>query len=375
MPERAVYVGFLLLFALVVGSYFVYQIGQVMLTFLLVLLLAVIVSAPVNYLARRGLSRGWSLALVAGAIVLASWLLGLMIAPVVEQQTRQFTESLPALLEDVETLAARSQDALGLDTEMKLELDSLPAVGQDILSSEMIFATLGFGRSLINAVSLTLVALIATVYLVVRPYPVIDGFVALFPAGWRRRVRQVLGDVYRTVQRWILGQLVAMTFIGVFSAAALALLGIPFAILLGLFSGLVSFIPFVGAVVSAIPPVLLALVSDDPVLALWVILAYTAIQQAESQVIQPVVMSRAVKLHPAVVLFAILIMGTLFGIVGLLLAVPLVAALQVLVRELWVKRMDGIGVDAEPPDRNERKKPSLLHRAFVRLQKRASRFR
>lgn len=222
-------------------------------------------------------------------------------------------------------------------------------MARELLSIERISAAAGFGRSAATAVSLGLVALVATAYLVARPHPVANGFVALFPAGWRGEVRRVLGEVYRTVQRWILGQLVAMTFIGVSSAAVLWMLGIPFAALLGLFGGLVSFVPFVGAALGAVPPVLLALASE-PVLAVWVILAYVAIQQVESQVIQPVVMSRAVALHPAVVLFGLLIMGTLYGIVGLLLAVPVVATVQVLVRQLWVERMDAIGVDRDPPE-------------------------
>jgi predicted PurR-regulated permease PerM len=141
-------------------------------------------------------------------------------------------------------------------------------------------------------------------------------------------------------------------FIGVSSAVALWVLGVPFALLLGLFGGLISFIPFVGAIVSAIPPVLLALTSD-PILAVWVILVYTAIQQIESNLIQPIVMSHAVALHPAVVLFGLLVMGTLFGIVGLLLAVPLTATVQVLVRERWVERMNRVGTDPNPPDRRK----------------------
>ena len=183
----------------------------------------------------------------------------------------------------------------------------------------------------------------------------------------------MLADVCSTLQRWLLGQSVAMAFIGVFPTMALWILGIPFAVLLGFFSGLVSFVPFSGAVVSAVPPVLLALVFD-PILALWVILAYVLIQQVESQVIQPVVMSRAVSLHPAVVLFGILVMGMLFGVVGLLLAVPLVASLQVLARELWVERMNQIGADPNPPERGESpKKPSLPQRASSYLRRFLSR--
>jgi predicted PurR-regulated permease PerM len=126
------------------------------------------------------------------------------------------------------------------------------------------------------------------------------------------------------------------------------LIGVPFALLLGIFSGLISFIPFIGPLISVIPPVLLALLGT-PVDALWVVLAYAIIQTIESYLIQPLIMSRAVSLHPAVVMFALLIMGTLFGFVGVLLAVPLVAVVGVLLRELWIERMDALGTDPKPP--------------------------
>ena len=375
LPERAAYIAVVLFFALLVAGYFVYQVQQVVLAFAVTLLLAVVVSGPVNYLARRGLGRGWGTMVVIGVIILAFSLIGIAVAPAAGEQARQFTGDLPSLLEEVETLLARTQDALGLDTEARLELDTLPDIGSDFVTSEMLAATADVGRSVVTILSLGLIVLITTIYLSVRPYPVIDGFVSLFPASRRWRVREVLGKVYRTVQRWLLGQLVAMAFIGVFSAVALWALGIPFALLLGLFSGLVSFVPYLGAVVSAVPPVLLALVSE-PILALWVILAYVVIQQIESQVIQPVVMSKAVALHPAVVLFAIVVMGTLFGIAGLLLAVPLVATLQVLVQELWVKRMNERGDDTDSPEREGKPEgPSVAERAINHLRHLYSRLR
>src|ERR671917_1349037 len=141
-----------------------------------------------------------------------------------------------------------------------------------------------------------------------------------------------------------------MTFIAVFWAISLSIIGVPFALLIGIFSGLVSFVPYLGATISVVVPILLALVSD-PFTVIWVVLAFIIIQQIEGNLLQPIVMSRAVDLHPALVVFAILVMGTLFGLVGVFLAVPLVAALQVLVRELWVQKMDEIGTDPNPPTR------------------------
>jgi predicted PurR-regulated permease PerM len=133
-----------------------------------------------------------------------------------------------------------------------------------------------------------------------------------------------------------------MVIIGVLTVVALSIIGIPYALLIGAFSGILAFIPLIGFAISIIPPVLLALVTD-PILIVWVVLSYIVIHQVEAHVIQPIVMSRAVTLHPVVVVSAILIMGSLFHLIGLLLAVPLVAALSVLVCELWIAQMDRIG--------------------------------
>jgi predicted PurR-regulated permease PerM len=216
-----------------------------------------------------------------------------------------------------------------------------------------------------TVISFGVVVLIATVYTVAQPAPLVNGFVALFPAARRQRVREILGEMYGAVQRWFLGQLASMIIIGFLCTVALFIIGIPFALLLGILSGLVSFVPYVGPVISVLPPVLLAL-TVDPIDALWVILAYVIIQAVESNLIQPIVMSRAVSLHPAVVVYAVLIMGTLFGFVGVFLAVPLVAALHVLLRELWIKRMDALGTDPSPPEEEEPYEPKRRMRRLRR---------
>jgi predicted PurR-regulated permease PerM len=345
---RTVYVSIGLIFALVLASYLVYQIAVVVLVLLLTLLFSVIISAPVDNLERRGVSRGLGTLAVFGSLVLVLWILGVALAPTVADQASELWETFPELLENAQDLAGRLSSALGLGTSFGL--DSLDVVdsARNFFSGGALTTVANVGASVASVLSYVVVIVIATIYAVARPRPLVNGFVALFPAGRRQEVREILADIYGTVQRWFVGQLGSMLVIGVLSSVALYLIGVPFALLLGIFSGLVSFIPFVGPLISVIPPVLLALIGT-PVDALWVVLAYAIIQTIESYLLQPLIMSRAVSLHPAVVMFALLIMGTLFGLVGVLLAVPLVATLHVLLRELWIERMDSLGTDSKPP--------------------------
>jgi predicted PurR-regulated permease PerM len=249
---------------------------------------------------------------VLGCFVVALWLASVAVIPVIQEQAEQFISEFPALLDEAQGLVA----SLG-----GTDLRSLLERGEETLSSNVTLSSvLDLGRSITEGVSLGLVAFIVTVYLVLHPTMLVDGFVSLFPAGRRERVRDVLGKMYQAVQKWFLGQLSAMVIIGVLTTIALYIIGIPYAFFIGALSGILAFIPLVGTFISLIPQVILAL-AIDPVLVVWVVLSSFTIHQIEAHVIHPVVMSRAVTLHPVVVISAILIMGTLFHVIGLLLAV------------------------------------------------------
>ena len=346
--KRIIYVSIGLIFALLVASYLVYQIAVVVLVLLLTMLFSVIISAPVDYLEHSGMSRGLGTLVVFGGLVFGIWIAGVALAPTIADQAVQFWETVPELLENAQDHAGQLREALGLGSSFGLGSLNVVDSARNFLSGGALTTVANVGAGVASVISYLVVIVIATIYSVAQPGPLVNGFVALFPAGRRQEVRRILRELYETIQRWFVGQLASMLLIGVLSTVALYLIGVPFALLLGIFSGLISFIPFVGPLISVIPPLLLALIGT-PIDALWVVLAYAAIQTIESYLIQPLVMSRAVSLHPAVVMFALLIMGTLFGFVGVLIAVPLVAAIAVLLRELWIERMDSLGTDPEPP--------------------------
>jgi predicted PurR-regulated permease PerM len=351
-----VYAGIGLVFALLLAVYLVYKIAVVVLVLLVTLLFSIIISAPVDYLGRQGVGRGWGTLAVLGGLALLFGIFGVALSPVVASQATQLVETFPTLLESAQQIVVQVQDVFGLDTSFRLDPQRLGDTARNFLSGGTLTTVASLGASVANVLSFGVVILIATIYTVARPAPLVNGFVALFPAGRRQRVRAVLGEMYGAVQRWFLGQLASMIIIGLLFTVAMFVIGIPFALLLGIFAGLISFVPYIGPLISVIPPVLLAL-TGAPIDALWVLLAYSIIQAIEGNLVQPIVMSRAISLHPAVLVFALLIMGTLFGFVGVFLAVPLVAVLHVLLRELWIDRMDDLGKDPDPPEGPEPYEP------------------
>ena len=353
MQGRKAYATIGLALAFLLGVYFVYPIRVVVLVFLLTLLLSTIMSAPVNYLARQGLPRVWgTLAVFVGLLLGLQLVVEFVIAPLLDQ-TQRLLADFPALLAEVRNLVNRLEQTTRLDLAEPLYAERLLEAAQDRVSGLSVETVASAGYSIANIVYLVVVILLTSVYVVLQPAPLVRGFVSLFPAGRRQQVREMLNKMYWNVQRWLLGQFADKMIVGLLIGLGLWVVGIPFALLLGILTGLLGLIPYVGIVVSLVPPVLLALASD-PMDVLWVMVVYVLVLQLEADLIYPVVMSRAVALHPAAIIFGLFVMSVFFGFVGLLLAVPLVAALQVMLRELWTTRMDRLGTDPNPaPEREE----------------------
>jgi predicted PurR-regulated permease PerM len=365
--RRNIYFGIGLAFALLIAAYLVFQLRAVMLVILVTLLLSIVISAPVDYLSRRGMGRGLGTLLVLTIITLVFGLAGFLLGSTVVGQVQQFVNRVPTLFSSLQDRAGQLESALGLQTSLQPDPQQILESAQGFLSGGTFSAVLSVSSGLANVLSFLFVILIATIFVVAYPAPLVKGVVELFPAGRRERAREILDKMYKAVQWWFLGQVMDMVIVGILFTVALFIIGVPFALLFGILAGLLALIPFVGPVISVIPPILVSLI-EDPVMALWVLLSYFVIQGVESYLIQPVVMSHAVALHPAAIVFTLLISGTLFGAVGLLIGIPLVAALYVLVRELWIRRMDEKGTDPNPPSEEE---PSKVEKGIGRLRRAA----
>lgn len=162
------------------------------------------------------------------------------------------------------------------------------------------------------------------------------GALRLVPPRHRARAGEILSSLATTLRRWLLGRLVSMTAVGGATALGLWLIGIPLPLTLGVIAGLLGFVPNFGPLASAVPAVLLAF-TVGPSHVLYVAILYVCINLADGYVLTPWLQKRAVALPPALIIVNQVVMGALWGVLGLTLATPLSACLLVLTRELYVK--------------------------------------
>lgn len=178
------------------------------------------------------------------------------------------------------------------------------------------------------------------IFIALNPGIYRTGLIKLIPPSARSNAATALDDSRNALRLWLKGRLLAMALVGVLTGAGLWLIGIPSWLALGLLATLLEFIPFFGPIIAAVPAVLLALLVSPGDAALVVVL-FLVVQQLEGNVISPLIQHRAVELPPALLLFALLAFGLLFGLVGVLLAEPLTVALFVLVKRLYVREALG----------------------------------
>jgi predicted PurR-regulated permease PerM len=273
-----------------------------------------------------GAGMGLSLAIV-GAILLALVVLaGVLIGPSIADQMGQLGDTLSKAWSQLRSYL--EQTGWG----KRLLESASESVGQG--GTVMSVATTALAR-VADAVFALVLVLVAGVYFAIAPKTYTEGFVRLFPKPHHERGRQVLDAVGGALWLWLLGQFALMVVVGVITAVGLFVIGVPLALALGLIAGLLEFVPFLGPIVAAIPVLLVALtVGTDTFL--YAGLLFVAIQQIESNVLEPMVQRKAVSLPPVLILFAAIAFTLLFGIAGAIIATPLLVVIIVCVKMLYM---------------------------------------
>lgn len=206
---------------------------------------------------------------------------------------------------------------------------------QEILGTILDFeGIIGTGASILAYV-FSLIALPIILFYFLKDTEILrSNMILVVPPQYRKKVREIMKDVSITFGSYIRGQLVVCLFIGLLTYLGLAFLGVEFALVLGIIAGITNIIPYFGPFIGAVPSVIIALL-EEPLLALKVVIWILIVQQIESQLVAPQILGRNLKLHPLAVVTSLIAGGHFFGLIGLILAVPIVAIVRVIIRHLF----------------------------------------
>ncbi|MDQ4087162.1 MAG: AI-2E family transporter [Pseudomonadota bacterium] len=260
--------------------------------------------------------------IVAGVFAIAFGLFGAQVS----SQARALREMIPAAW----TMVEARLDAWGLAESVRQWTASLGPGGGVLANLGNIAVTIG------NGIADTLLVIVGGIYLAAQPELYRVGLIKLVPARGRALAAQALDASGRALRLWLLGRLVSMAVVGILTWLGLLIIGVPSALALGLLAALLEFVPFLGPIIASVPAILLALAAS-PEKAIWTALLFLAIQQFEGNVLEPLVQQRAVDLPPALLLFALVAGGLVFGAAGIILAAPLTVVLFVMVKRLYVQ--------------------------------------
>jgi predicted PurR-regulated permease PerM len=264
----------------------------------------------------------------------------IFLAPQLVEQVTKLTEELPKAIS-----ALREKTNFFNWLEDLVESgDGQSAPFNDKLTSKV----MGLFAPTFGAITGFFIILFVGIYLSFTPFYYVGGLLGLLPSAWRPRADQVMQALDHTLSHWLIGRFVGMLVVSVSSYAGLLLLDIPLPLSLAVLAGLLTFVPNIGPILSALPPVLLGYM-QSPSAALYVFVLYLAIQSVESYLITPLIQKREVSLPPVLTLTSQLFFGSLFGFLGLLLATPLTACGLVLVKMLYVEDVLGDSTDIQSP--------------------------
>jgi predicted PurR-regulated permease PerM len=327
----------------------VWAASNVLLPYLLGLVLAYLLLPVVNWLARRmprrlhawGLARPLSILITYVALIALFAGVVAFIVPIVVDQVEILIKNWPDLTARVEDLW---EQGLGWYTE------TLPSEWKDTIEGnlrdlldQIVLAVQNGIVATVRTISSTIGFIIGLVvipfwlfYILNDESRVKEGVLQVLPQQIRPDVLCVARLIDDVASAYIRGQLLLVLFIGSMATLSLAIIGVPFALVLGIIAGMFEILPYVGPILGAIPAVLVALLSD-PISALWVAVAFFAIQQVENLILVPRVAGESVKLHPAVVMVVLVIGNELGGFLGMIFAVPVTAIVRDLFKYFYLR--------------------------------------
>ena len=263
-----------------------------------------------------------ALILIVGVVGGTVWMVSSQIA----SQTEQMSEAMPKAIATIDAWLG----GFGMEHPVQSWLGHLKSDNSVIVAHFE-----GWLSSLTMVVTSMLIVVFGGIFLAAQPRFYGVGAIKLIPAEKRALLAEAAQESAVALRLWLKGQIVAMVAIGIMTYLGFLLIGVKSALVLSIIAGLLEFVPYAGAIASAIPAIMVALV-QGPELAVWTVIMYVVVHHVEAYVLQPVVQQWAVEVPAVIMLFSLLAFGLLFGFIGVLFAAPLAVVTYVLVKRLYV---------------------------------------
>jgi len=323
---------------LIVVVLMLWLLSEILLPFVAGLAIAYLLTPLTDRIERLGVNRLAAALLIITLVVMAIVLLILLVAPIMAGQLSSFIDNIPGYVTKVQTLLSDPsrpwvQKVLGAGFNADKSLGDLVTQGVGWLTTFLKSLWSG-GRALVSLFSLVVVTPVVAFYLIYDWHRMIRSADSWVPVHQRETVRQLARDIDAAIAGFVRGQTAVCLILGSFYAVALTLSGLNFGLLIGLISGVITFIPYVGSMTGLILALGVAVAQFWPhYSSILIVLGIFLVGQfIEGNVLAPKLVGQSVGLHPVWLIFALLAFGYLFGFVGLLVAVPLAATIGVLVR-------------------------------------------
>lgn len=304
--------------------------------FIFAVVFAYILNPLVTFIHKKGISRLWSVLLVYLGIVLVLFVLSMTIIPKISVEIGRLVEMLPKYSNE-------AYDYLSdLYLKFNRNVENLPQELNEVKDllrlninriQEIVF---GFFTTITDTIISIVSKVVGVVLIPILTFYFLkdkDKFktslILIIPKSIRKQTIIIAKDIDDILGRFIRGQLTVALFVGVLTTVSLLILRVEFAMIVGLIAGIANIIPYFGPVIGIVPGVLFAMM-DGPIKALWVIITFVIIQQIESAIISPKIVGNSVGIHPVFIILSLIIGGKYYGVLGLLIAVPVAAIIKVL---------------------------------------------
>lgn len=338
MSDERVAVGTKILFRIIlilVGIYFLFLIRSVLLLVLFAVLTSAAVSPVIRRLERWRLSRTASVIIVYAVLFFGSITVLAILVPLFFSEIKEFLSSWPDYVARLDTLMTSTQSylsSLGVD----FQKDQFTRdIGGNITGwlSNILSTTVGLFQGFIHFIGFFFLAL----YLSLEEQGIEKFFLLVTPKEYHEQTLSIVSRMRGKVSQWLFGQMLLMLIAFVMYYIGLKILGVPYALAIAFFGGIMEILPYIGPVIAAIPAILVGLLVS-PVLGLSAFVFYVVAHQAEAHIVAPQVMKHSAGLNPVALIIAVLVGAELAGPVGIVLSVPVTMMLSVFVDDLLVKK-------------------------------------